>query len=73
MTTTALSNEANPQSRKLLTIAETADTLRVSKWTLYRLLQTNQLQSVRIGSRRLIPAAVVDRFIERQTDELNRW
>jgi excisionase family DNA binding protein len=39
----------------LLTIAEASDCLRVSRHTMYRLLNERKLPSIRILSRRLIP------------------
>ncbi|GAA3115564.1 MULTISPECIES: helix-turn-helix domain-containing protein [Actinomycetes] len=40
----------------VLTVDEAADRLRVSRWTLYTLIRSNQLRTVKIGRRRLVPA-----------------
>lgn len=53
----------------LLTIPEACEQLRVSKWSVYRLLGENKLKSVRIRGRRLIPRAEVDNFITAQLAE----
>jgi excisionase family DNA binding protein len=45
----------------LFTIPEAADRLRVSKWSVYNLIRANQLQTVKIGRRRLVtPAALAE-------------
>ena len=41
----------------VFTIDEAADQLRVSRWTLYNLIRTNQLRTIQIGRRRLVPAS----------------
>lgn len=53
----------------LLTIPEACNQLRVSKWSLYRLLNENKLKSLRIRGRRLIPRAELDNFISSQLAE----
>lgn len=50
--------------RILLTVDEAADKLRISRWTLNRLVQERQLASVTIGTRRLIPLDDISRFVE---------
>ena len=43
---------------RLLTINEVADLLRISRWSVYQLIWSGQLDSLTIGRRRLIrPAA----------------
>jgi excisionase family DNA binding protein len=39
----------------VLTVDEAAERLRVSRWTLYNLIRANQLRTVKIGRRRLVP------------------
>ncbi|WP_329095144.1 helix-turn-helix domain-containing protein [Actinomadura citrea] len=36
----------------VLTVDEAAERLRVSRWTLYNLIRSNQLRTVKIGRRR---------------------
>lgn len=43
----------------VLTIDEAAERLRVSRWTLYNLIRSNQLRTVKIGRRRLVPVAAL--------------
>jgi excisionase family DNA binding protein len=47
----------------LLTVPEACAQLRISRWSLYRLMQQRRLNTVTIGRRRLIPQAEVDRFV----------
>ncbi|AER47702.1 helix-turn-helix domain-containing protein [Mycobacterium phage Dori] len=47
----------------LLTIPETAELLRVHVATVYRLFDRGELRWVKVGSRRLVTRAEVDRFI----------
>lgn len=57
--------EASANSR-LLTVNEVCEYLRVSKWTLYRLIQSRRLKTVKIGSRRLVRLQSVIEFVEQQ-------
>jgi excisionase family DNA binding protein len=43
----------------LLTVDEAAEYLRVSRWTVYNLIRSNQLRTVRIGRRRLVTLAAL--------------
>ena len=43
----------------VLTIDEAAEQLRVSRWTLYNLIRTNQLRTIKIGRRRLVPTSAI--------------
>ena len=49
----------------LLTVREACSQLRISKWTLYGLLRSGQLDSVRIGRRRLIAPAALEDLVRR--------
>lgn len=53
----------------LLTVAEACASLRVSKWTLYQLIRSRQLETVRIRRRRLIPLAAIHDLVSRLSDE----
>jgi excisionase family DNA binding protein len=48
----------------MLTVAEACQYLRISKWTLYRLIQGNKIKTVKIGSRRLIRMQTIVEFID---------
>jgi excisionase family DNA binding protein len=39
----------------LFTIDEAAAQLRVSRWTVYNLIRSGQLRTIKIGRRRLVP------------------
>lgn len=58
-----------PTSQALLTFAEAQALLRLSRNCLYRYIRSNQLKSVKIGSRRLFRPADVEDFIERHQAE----
>jgi len=47
----------------LLTIQETQKCLRVSRDTLYRLFNSNELKSVRIKSRRLVRLEAIEEYL----------
>ncbi len=49
--------------RMLLTVAEAAEVLGVGKSTVYDLMRTRQLPSVKLGRLRRVPVADLDRFV----------
>ncbi|HKS46191.1 MAG TPA: helix-turn-helix domain-containing protein [Amycolatopsis sp.] len=53
----------------LYTVKEACAVLRVSNWKLYQLIRSQQLASVRIGKRRLVPRDAVDALIARLRGE----
>jgi excisionase family DNA binding protein len=53
-----------PANSLLLSIAETAEALRVSKSFLYLLAKQNILPTIRIGHRRMIRRSDVQKFIQ---------
>lgn len=48
---------------ELLTTVETAKALRVSRSTVYKLIERGELKSVHLGSRRLIRRSDLENFI----------
>lgn len=48
----------------LFTVDEAAASLRVSRWTVYNLIRSGQLRTVKIGRRRLVPPAALHECIE---------
>lgn len=64
---TELPPAESDDSARLLTIQQTADVLRLSKVTVYRLFDSGDLQWVQIGAHRRVPAAELDRFIVANT------
>jgi len=51
------------------TVREAAAHLKVSPWTINRLIQLKELGSIQLGARRLIPSVDLDAFIARLRDE----
>jgi excisionase family DNA binding protein len=50
---------------RFLTVAEVAAMLRVSKMTVYRLVHSGELASVRVGRSFRVPEQAVDAFLHR--------
>lgn len=55
----------------LLTLPEAAQRLRISRSSLYRLMDRQELPSVRVGGRRLISSRMLDAFIARLEETAN--
>jgi excisionase family DNA binding protein len=55
-----------PEKESFVTVAEVASQLRVSNMTVYRLIQSGQLQAVRVGRSYRIRESEVDRFLAGQ-------
>lgn len=49
---------------RYLTVAEVAETMRVSKMTVYRLVQSGQLPAVRVGRSYRVPQDALDAYLE---------
>ena len=58
-------------SANLLTLPEAAQRLRISRSSLYRLMDRQELPSVRVGGRRLISVRMLDAFIARLEEAAN--
>jgi len=57
------------QSRLLLTIPQVQAELQVGRTTVYRLIQTEELATVRIGRSIRIPRTVVDDWLQKRLSE----
>lgn len=57
--------EGHPGRPVLLTVPEACAALRISRWTFYELVRRQQLQTLRIGTRRLVPGSAIDELIDR--------
>ncbi|MGH8902638.1 MAG: helix-turn-helix domain-containing protein [Egibacteraceae bacterium] len=53
----------------VLTVPEACAVLRISKWTLYQLIRSRQLITIKIGSRRVVPVTAIRALLERLSDE----
>jgi excisionase family DNA binding protein len=63
------SPDAPPSAaRRLLTIVEAADALRISRSSVYRLFDAGQLAWVQIGASRRVTSSEIDRFIAAHTE-----
>lgn len=63
------SPDARPSTaRRLLTIVEAADALRISRSSVYRLFDAGQLAWVQIGASRRVTSSEIDRFIAAHTE-----
>jgi excisionase family DNA binding protein len=56
-------NESIRPPRLLRTIIEAADELRVGRSTIYELIRTKQLETVKIGRCTRVPAASITAFV----------
>jgi excisionase family DNA binding protein len=52
----------------VLTVDEAAELLRVSRWSVYVLIRSNQLRTVKIGRRRLVPVDALTECLEQLTE-----
>ncbi len=52
----------------VLTVQEAAATLRVGRTTMYRLIKSGAINSIKIGRKILIPAIYLQRFIEERSN-----
>jgi excisionase family DNA binding protein len=64
----AVTDTVADRSSQLLTLPETTDWLRVSKSSVLRLVADGELESIKVGGRRLIFRDAIDRYIERHRD-----
>lgn len=52
---------------ELLTVREVADSMRVSKMTVYRLIRAGALPAIQVGKHFRIRTVDLDRYLEAQT------
>ena len=58
-------NPIPPEQRDAVDVETTANLLGVSRRTIYKLISTGELQSVKVRGRRLIPRRAREQLIER--------
>ncbi len=51
-------------SAAVLNVTEACAELRVSRWTLYELIRSRKLSTIKIGRRRLIPREAVSTLVD---------
>lgn len=56
-------NETGPLRARLLDINEACQVLRISRWSLYQLINQRRIKTVRISGRHLITLEDLDAFI----------
>lgn len=61
--------QPNPDTNELVTVLETAKRLRISVWKVNQLIWSRQLESIKIGRRRLVPGKAIEAYIERLRQE----
>ena len=54
----------NFMDKQFYTVKETADLLRVTTLTIYRNTESGKIPSIKIGSRKRIPASYIQRIID---------
>jgi len=52
----------------LLTVDEAAEQLRISRWTIYKLIRSEELKTLTIASRRFVTSEDVERFINQRRE-----
>jgi excisionase family DNA binding protein len=57
------------RTQYLFTIAEACTALRISRWTLYRLIRSRQLATIKLRSRRFVPRDALHALIEHLSNE----
>ncbi|GAT85316.1 excisionase [Streptomyces sp. F-3] len=58
-----------PTTHEALTVPEVMKALRLSRFKVYDLIRSNQLQSIKIGRSRRVPADALHTFIQNQLKE----
>lgn len=58
--------QANPGITRLLTVAEVATVMRVSRMTVYRLIRRGQLKAIRVGRNYRVREADLNEYLEAQ-------
>ncbi|MBS2534156.1 excisionase family DNA-binding protein [Catenulispora sp. NF23] len=59
------------QPRVMLTVEQAADAIGIGRTTMFALLKNGDVESVRIGRLRRVPAAAIDSFLERLAADQN--
>lgn len=57
---------------KLLSIAEVVETTGLGRTKVYEEIRQDRIRSIKVGSRRLVPAAELDRWIMARLEEASQ-
>jgi excisionase family DNA binding protein len=58
------------ETQEILTVDEAAARLRISKWSLYNLIRSQQIRTITVGRRRrLVPAVALTECVARLLEE----
>lgn len=66
-----MSREAAQQSKKAYTVAEAQHLLSIGRNSIYELIRTGEIHSVRKGRRILVPESALDRYLAPPTHGRN--
>ncbi len=64
-----LDRQLEPIPRLLLTVEQAAEAMSLSRDSVYELIRSGELVSIRHGTRRLVSVQAIHRFIERREAE----
>ncbi|GGC09041.1 helix-turn-helix domain-containing protein [Cellulomonas carbonis] len=67
-----MSNGPQQPRLRYLTVAEVADTMRVSRMTVYRLVHGGELPAVRVGRSFRVPQDALDAYLEASSVDRDR-
>jgi excisionase family DNA binding protein len=57
------------ETQEILTVDEAAARLRISKWSLYNLIRSQQIRTITVGRRRLVPSVALTECVARLLEE----
>jgi excisionase family DNA binding protein len=60
------------ETQEVLTVDEAAARLRISKWSLYNLIRSRQIRTIKVGRRRLVPASSIAECVSLLLEEVGR-
>jgi len=69
---TALSSTDQVEPRRMLTVEQAAEALSVGRTTMFALVKSGDIESVRIGHLRRIPADAIDAYVASLVAEQHR-
>ena len=55
--------ETTPPPRRVVTLSEAAEILRISRGSAYEAAKRNEIPTIRIGRRLLVPTAALERML----------